>query len=450
VRVAVEQAESGQCPAEFASRKSGIAGGNAAAGRDREGAEWHDRGGDESAVADVLPARRGSAVRRQSGQDCDGQRDLPRGREGCFRETRGTPSEQENLLQCRRTAMKTNWPALRNGCLILASVALASSPVRGQTRDAAGAANSAAVISSVAITQAAESASVRVEGEGRLEARASRMQNPDRLVLDFTGTHLAMEKNVIPGVSAPVRSVRLGQFRPNVARVVIDLMASTPYEISHDGKALVVNLVLQGRSPAKTADGTLTSRNEKPHANSRYSDAAPRVVEQGSAKSRGLSAPHFTFPSEMTQPSFLLRAYSGNGGPARPETGSSAQAAQKAMEQANTAAATVASSAQQATTASVSSAPVKYTGEPISVNLKDVDLRDFFRLIHEISGLNVVLDPAVKGSLTIVLRIATKDTVKKEAETARDLEKAQADAVPPVTVTRVLSYAKASSLKDTL
>ena len=30
----------------------------------------------------------------------------------------------------------------------------------------------------------------------------------------------------------------------------------------------------------------------------------------------------------------------------------------------------------------------KYTGEPISVNLKDVDLKDFFRLIHEISGLN--------------------------------------------------------------
>ena len=45
----------------------------------------------------------------------------------------------------------------------------------------------------------------------------------------------------------------------------------------------------------------------------------------------------------------------------------------------------------------------RYTGEPISVNLKDVDLRDFFRLIHEISGLNVVVDPSVKGNLTIVL-----------------------------------------------
>jgi type IV pilus assembly protein PilQ len=111
------------------------------------------------------------------------------------------------------------------------------------------------------------------------------------------------------------------------------------------------------------------------------------------------------------------------------------------------------------------------------VNLKDVDLRDFFRLIHEISGLNVVLDPAVKGTLTIVLdevpwdqaldivlqnngldkqlngnvlRIATRTTLKTEAETQRDLEKAQAEAIAPVTVTRVLSYAKAATMKDTL
>jgi type IV pilus assembly protein PilQ len=125
----------------------------------------------------------------------------------------------------------------------------------------------------------------------------------------------------------------------------------------------------------------------------------------------------------------------------------------------------------------VTAQPGRYTGEPISVNLKDVDLKDFFRLIHEISGLNVVLDPNVKGTLTIVLdevpwdqaldivlqnngldkqfsgnvlRIATRDTLRKEAEGMRDLEKAQAEAVAPVTVTRILSYAKASSLKDTL
>src|SRR6202022_1690813 len=135
---------------------------------------------------------------------------------------------------------------------------------------------------------------------------------------------------------------------------------------------------------------------------------------------------------------------------------------------------TMAQSTQVSPTGSTTS---RYTGEPISVNLKDVDLKDFFRLIHEISGLNVVLDPAVKGSLTIVLdevpwdqaldivlqnngldkqlsgnvlRIATRDTLKKEAETQRDLERAQAEAVAPVTVTRVLSYGKAEKMKDTL
>jgi len=119
----------------------------------------------------------------------------------------------------------------------------------------------------------------------------------------------------------------------------------------------------------------------------------------------------------------------------------------------------------------------RYTGEPISVNLKDVDLRDFFRLIHEISGLNVVVDPQVHGTLTIVLddvpwdqaldivlhnndlekqldgnvlRIATKETVKKEAEQNRDLAKAQAEAADVVTTTRVLNYAKAAEMASTL
>ena len=119
----------------------------------------------------------------------------------------------------------------------------------------------------------------------------------------------------------------------------------------------------------------------------------------------------------------------------------------------------------------------KYTGEPISVNLKDVDLRDFFRLIHEISGLNVVLDPNVKGTLTIVLddvpwdqaldivlhnndlgeqldgnvlRVATKETLKKEAEESRDLARAQAEAADVVTTTRVLSYAKSDDLVPTV
>ncbi|MGA2961676.1 MAG: type IV pilus secretin PilQ, partial [Candidatus Korobacteraceae bacterium] len=133
---------------------------------------------------------------------------------------------------------------------------------------------------------------------------------------------------------------------------------------------------------------------------------------------------------------------------------------------------------QQKASVSPAPAPVqKYTGEPISVNLKDVDLKDFFRLIHEISGLNIVLDPSVRGTVTLVLddvpwdqaldvvlhnnglgrelegsilRIAAMDTFRKEADAQRARTDAQALAVPKITVTRFLSYGRAKDIVPTL
>ena len=46
----------------------------------------------------------------------------------------------------------------------------------------------------------------------------------------------------------------------------------------------------------------------------------------------------------------------------------------------------------------------QYSGEIVSLDLKDVDIKDFFRLIGDISGLNIVLDPNVTGTLTILLK----------------------------------------------
>ncbi len=360
--------------------------------------------------------------------------------------------------------MITNWPALRNGCLILASVAFSSVPALAQTQEPAAPTATASVISSVAITQGAQRSSVRVEGEGRLDAHAARMANPDRLVLDFAGTRLAVQRTRIPGIAAPVRGVRLGQFRPDTVRVVIDLSETRPYQISRDGNALVVFFESQPATPANLGATKVSTENHTAPASFQYKAVAPRAASSH-VKNLQVSAPRFALPGELTQPSVVLASYGEKREPARPD----GTAAQQAAQQANTAASTVAAAAPAASS--------KYTGEPISVNLKDVDLRDFFRLIHEISGLNVVLDPAVKGSLTIVLdevpwdqaldivlqnngldkqlngnvlRIATHDTMRKEAESVRDLEKAQSEAIPPVTFTRVLSYSKASGLTTTL
>jgi type IV pilus assembly protein PilQ len=118
-----------------------------------------------------------------------------------------------------------------------------------------------------------------------------------------------------------------------------------------------------------------------------------------------------------------------------------------------------------------------YTGELISLNLKDVDLKDFFRLIHELSGLNILVDPNVTGSVTTVLdnvpwdqaldivlknnglgkvlegnvlRIAKLDTLTAEQETANKMAAARLEAAPLVTVFRPVNYAKASAIATLL
>ena len=42
-------------------------------------------------------------------------------------------------------------------------------------------------------------------------------------------------------------------------------------------------------------------------------------------------------------------------------------------------------------------------GEPISLDLKDADLKDVLRTFAELARLNIVIDPEVKGSVTVRL-----------------------------------------------
>src|SRR5437667_9393385 len=269
--------------------------------------------------------------------------------------------------------MKTNWPALRHGYVILASMALANSSVLAQTP----AGRAAAVISSVAITQVPQRAAVRVEGQGRLDAHAARLQNPDRLVLDFAGARLAVQQTVILGISAPVRGVRIGQYRPDVARVVVDLTTVTPYRVARDGDAVVIYFENPSTAPVQPASSaaTLTSEQEKPRQEFDYRTAPPRMVAGRSSKDSKIPAPRFPLPSELAQPSVTLASFNEKKEPVRPDS-TTQQAAQQAVQQANTAASTMAAQAPAAATATPTG---KYTGEPIFVSLKAVDLKGLFR-----------------------------------------------------------------------
>ncbi len=338
-------------------------------------------------------------------------------------------------------------------------------------------------IQKVNLVQHGSQTEVAISGSGALIYHALRLRNPDRLVLDFSGSHLRTSENHIPSNLDPVRAIRLAQFTPEVSRVVIDLREPAVYSIKREGNVVTVSFAphVAARSAADMPAGTATIKAETP-ATVSHPESAARPAE--------IPVPATALPATLTQTSAALASRGSKPGQ------QAAIDAKQMAEQVSAAASTAPNASQPAEAASApQAAPAesvrpssavaagrpagasRYTGEPISVNLKDVDLRDFFRLIHEISGLNVVIDPAVKGTVTIVLddvpwdqaldivmrnnsldkqldgnvlRIAMKSTIRKEAEDDRDLAKAKAEAADVITTTRVLSYAKASALAPTM
>ncbi len=358
--------------------------------------------------------------------------------------------------------MKTNWPAFRFGCLLLAGSVLMAMPAGAQQAHeaAAGATTPLSSISNVEISRIGQATTVQISATREFRYQASRMDNPPRIVLDFAGTSIAASKNTVSSELSPVQRVRMGESASGQSRVVIDLMKFVPYTVKVEGANLTVSFADSASAAAPT-----TIRPVAIHPTSR-------------ARSRNLTAvkvPNMPLPAWMTGMNLSFARPAVPEPPAPLPQSSAKMPAQQQFASQATPAAQIAAAAQGAGTAP--SARPAYTGDPISVNLKDVDLKDFFRLIHEISGLNVVLDPSVKGTVTLVLdevpwdqaldivlqnnalskeidgnvlRIVTEDTLRHEVDAKRELAKAQSDAVEPVTTTRVLSYAKALLLVPTL
>ena len=48
--------------------------------------------------------------------------------------------------------------------------------------------------------------------------------------------------------------------------------------------------------------------------------------------------------------------------------------------------------------------PRAYSGHPVSLDFQGADLRSVLRTFSEISGLNLVIDPAVQGTVDVTLR----------------------------------------------
>jgi len=364
---------------------------------------------------------------------------------------------------------------------------------------------------------------VEISARGAVTPKLTTADSPARLIVDLPGTVMVTGQSRISVGSAGVKGVRIGMDgqMPPTTRVVVDLEHACRYELSpsSDGKmvltlhtqsttasANVPKAVAAETSPVATKVMSpfsprvieVKSEVRKPVAANMAPPATdsviPKIVASNAAPAAQNPAPASTSDFVFVEPKYAAKTDSTNEPAGRAQEAAAKFADKTAPEllpvSANAAQSqTVGSStgispavnlaAEQKAQAGQQPASIgpKYTGEPISVNLKDVDLKDFFRLIHEISGLNVVLDPNVHGNLTVVLddvpwdqaldivlknndlarelegnvlRIATVDTLKKEADGRRAQIEAEALAVEKVSVTRFLSYAHAKDVMVTV
>ncbi len=416
--------------------------------------------------------------------------------------------------------------------VVLPLVVLVMMTAAAQTQNSGTAATEHAALQHVNVVHGDGTISVEFSARGSVTPKLSTLSSPARVVIDLPNTVVVTGQHQIAVDSDGVKGVRVGMNgqTPPSTRVVVDLDQACKFELVPGSDNQFAVKLYPGVAPVKAAkaaakSAVVVAKSAAPAApklttvSMVTTPALPAktsvpekkdvavsqpVVTPAAAPTASKSATDYVFvepsykPKDETKTAetteakvapvepaerALEAAAKFNDKPASallPVNASSSamqpQAAQAASTAIQPAVNLAAEQKTQMSQTPATSGP-KYTGEPISVNLKDVDLKDFFRLIHEISGLNVVLDPNVHGTLTIVLddvpwdqaldivlknndlarelegnvlRIATVDTLKKEADARHAQQESEALAVEKVTVTRFLSYAHSKDVVPTI
>ncbi|HYR84657.1 MAG TPA: type IV pilus secretin PilQ [Terriglobia bacterium] len=324
-----------------------------------------------------------------------------------------------------------------------------------------------AVVKDVSYQIIGDSLEVKITATGDSRFTYFELNGPHRLVVDFHGIQNTIgfkEKQIDAGGVERVRTSFFNDKNRQATRIVFDLKENVQYHIVDDGSGLV-RLVFGAptRAPSNLTAGPAIA----PPPSAASAIKLPTVrLDPGLFQAE----PKFELPQLAARPVVEIVQ-----NPAPKAIAAVAQAA-PAPVLGQTQITIVPPTPPQVPATTPTVAP-QYNGELISLDLKDYDIKDFFRLISELSGLNVVLDPNVNGTITLkmievpwdqaldvvlknyqlggqlqgnVLRIATNATLQAEEGARKALRDAQDLASPLLTRTFVLNYTKATDVATTL
>lgn len=353
----------------------------------------------------------------------------------------------------------------------------------------------ARAVKGISATTESGEVEVRISADGTLKYKAFRLENPSRLVIDLDGVKNAATRNSVPVEDEVVKRVRVAQFQPTVARVVVDLAHRSEWQIQPAGDTLRVTFPSAGavsrvvEEPAPAAPAPVKSAEPVKIAHAEPAPAKP-AADPGPASAPPLKKPIVIEEVPASVPTIAENASSWK----MPETAArtpepASRGARKVInapvdqeppiQQTDDVFAT-APAPQQATQPqtlsgprTLSAGPRQFNGEPLSLNLKDADIKDVVRTFAELTGLNIAVDPGVTGSVTVdfvdvpwdqaldlilrqnnltyvlegnVMRIGTIDRLAAEVQAARRLDEEQRLNVPLTTLGFKLSYARATDV----
>ena len=378
-------------------------------------------------------------------------------------------------------------------------------------------ANKATTLKKIETTGAGAAMEVRLATDGDVAYNAFKLEKPSRIVIDLTGVNDKLAKNII-NVSDPiVKRIRVSQFKSApeaVTRVVLDVDEKASYNLTKSGDALSVTFgaapaaVIAAPTPTVTPTVTPAPKKEEPLLAA--APAAPPVVkttapapvktaavtdipsqvptiaenatwkmpEQHKPATSVINAPQTQTPpaskkrrgttKSTTQPEVVPPAIEPaiNGENVFNDLAVQPQPSSSTGTMLSTSSATAGGR-------TLSSAEKTYTGEPLSLNLKDADIKDVLRTFAQLTGLNMAIDPNVSGSVTVdfvdvpwdqalevilrqnslayvlegnVMRVGTAERLSAEGESNRRLNEQEKLNVPLNTVGFKLSYARATDV----
>jgi type IV pilus assembly protein PilQ len=309
----------------------------------------------------------------------------------------------------------------------------------------------ATIIKDVSFSNTGDSLEAKITAGEDAKYTYFELKQPHRLVVDFHGIQNTIrfkERHIGAAGVERVRTSFYSDGARQATRIVFDLSKDVPFRVIDDAGAVRIVFGSTARAPQNQTAGPVVVPE-------------PASYSVSASASPALKLASLLQEPEPTAPVQSLPAARG----AAPLVAGAVESARQ-----QTQVTIVPPTAPQVPTTPT---PIpQYQGELISIDIKDYDIKDFFRLISEISGLNVVLDPNVSGTVTLkltdvpwdqaldvvlknyqlggqlqgnVLRIATNATLQGEQTASKALRDAQELAVPLTTRTFTLNYTKSDA-----